>query len=208
MPTLVVWTTSSGIEPEGALRTELLRQRLRPGERPIQHEDLAPALAQRMHGRARRAPGPEHDRPLPAHGNGPLEGCQDADPIGVRPDQAIADAEHGVEGTDRPRDGLELVDQLEHRLLVRNRDRELAHTAGAEFRDGRGQAIGRHVVDAVVRVEAERAIGGVVHRRRAGMTRRMQHDAALEGRSCRHARLRSRAAFRSCQTARRFSGVY
>ena len=148
MPTLVVLTTSSGpsrpsaSSPKAPCAPSCLRQRLRPRERPIQHEDLAPALAQRIHGRARRAPGAEHDRALPAHGNDPLEGCQDADPIGVRADQAIADAEHGVEGADRPRDGLELVDQLEHRLLVRNRDRELAHTAGAEIRDGRGQATG------------------------------------------------------------------
>ena len=73
------------------------------------------------------------------------------------------------------------IEERDHRLLVGQRHRELADAERARAAQRVGEPLGGHVEGDVARVDAERAKRGLVHRRRARVAGRVEHDAAERG---------------------------
>ena len=67
------------------------------------------------------------------------------------------------------------------RLFVRNRDGDLLQAQRANARDRFGEVFRWHVEGEVGGVGPRRLEGGIVHRWRARMARRMKHDPAKPG---------------------------
>ncbi len=107
-----------------------------------------------------------------------FERAHDAQPVGVRTDQAFAVARHRVDRADASGGRVDRVEVRDHRLLVRDRHGELAHAERARAGQRRHERRRRHVERDVDGVDAERSERRVVHRRRARVAGRMEDDAA------------------------------
>jgi hypothetical protein len=156
--------TSQCFETPRLIRAQFFDQRLCSLDGSIQHVDLAAALAQSVHQRARGATGPEDDRRASVDRAATLERAECPDPVGVRADPAVAIQSDRVDRADRAADGLQLVDVVQHRLLVGNRDGELANPLVTKLLERLRQASRGDVIGAIGRFETEGAIGGPMHR--------------------------------------------
>ena len=78
-------------------------------------------------------------------------------------------------------EGLDLIDEGEHRLFVRNRDGELSQTLRTVALHRPCELLSTHVEDLVVGVQAEGRVGSAMHRRGTCVARRMQDDSAMRG---------------------------
>jgi hypothetical protein len=107
-----------------------------------------------------------------------LERTNRTDPIGVGGDESFPLAHDRVCGADPGGRRVDGVDEVQDARLVRDRDGELAEAERADSVDGIAQARGGDVERHVERVDPQRRVCSVVHRRRSRVRRRVQHDPA------------------------------
>ena len=140
------------------------------------------ALDQPEHHRARRAAGAEHQRigrSVPS-GRAGVEIIDEAFDVGVGRAQFAAIVPQRIGGADRA--GARIRHRQRQRaLLVRNGDVGADKAVGRKMQHELGKAFGRHRLDVVAALDAERAQPVMMDQRRARMRRRPSDQACGAG---------------------------